>query len=172
MDLIKKIHSDVLRLKLHPDESREKHHAFLTGVHSAAAAVSRYKEAGEKLDTAIGQMDDVIQEIDDGKLSGADWDHTVERVKGAVRLAKEALGFTAAESPPIIEDLTVNEILDLAAYTDKDGKEECFLNVFSGIWEDGTIESVAGLPRDYFERGANTLLASFKAAGYVRIKKP
>lgn len=42
MDLIKKIHSDVLRLRIHPSANKDQQHGFQTGIHAAAAAVSLY----------------------------------------------------------------------------------------------------------------------------------
>lgn len=162
MNLVKEIHSAVLRNQLHPSESREKNHAFLTGVHASAATVARFKDRGEKIDSAIAKLNEFIEKIDRGEYVTTEWYQVIAQAKAVVKEAREAIGLKSAlamEPPKQVADLTPEELLKLTAYPDG----STLLDVFKGLWEEGT--DVTKYTNDY----ATTLLESLKAAGYVRV---
>lgn len=157
MGLVKTIHSDVLRNQLNPNDSREKRHAFLTGIHSAAATIGRYKDRDEQLDGALEEINAVITDIDSGKVQQADWEATLSRAKSAVLKANDALGI-APFKPPVIEDLTVEEVLALPITLDVPYELSSLL-----------LEELTSGEQTAFAEG---LLKSLKEAGYVRIVAP
>lgn len=168
MNLVKEIHSAVLRNQLHPSESREKNHAFLTGVHASAATVARYNERAEKIDTAIANLGEFIEKLDKGEYVTTEWEVVITRAKEMVKQAKEAIGLKSAlamKQPEPIADITPEELLGLIAMRDhfRPGDHETLGDVFDGLWEEGADVS------KYKDEFAATMLESIKAAGYVRI---